>query len=293
VSNLLIGVLGVLAVAAMGAILKWGRGAFAAIRTALVPDHRALYQRPAWGLMAVQSGGLNSVRLVIACAPSRSLHRTRFSPDAAIRLIRSQFPGQFLDQPAVSDLRTGVKFTVSSIGSTQDGYAWVWVTGRLDLSTYVRLHPTKDGRLVISIMDILRPIAQVAEAMASPAYAEVFSSPRWPFHRHFDWFIGVGGDLVRDDGATVPWGDLGFPGRRPQRASAEQYPYCPPAGFAKDQLRNWSPRRPISDLLRAFLEDFLLTNGYHDVDSAITDILQAFATSDRLPAAAPSAEITE
>jgi len=284
VSNLLIGILGVLAVAATGVALKWGKQALAAIRAALTPDHKALYRQPAWGLMAVQSGGLKSIRLVIASAPSRSLRRATFSPDAAIQLFRAQFPGQFPDQPAASDLRTGVKFTVSPTGSTKDGYPWAWVTGRLDLSTYIQLTP-KDGRFIVPVMDILRPIAQVAEAVASPAYAEVFGSPRWPLRRHVDWFIGIGGDLVRDEGATVPWDGLEFRGRRPQRAGTQQYPYCPPSGFARDRLRSWNPQRPVSDLLRAFLEDFLQTNGYHDVDGAITDTLKAFKTSHQLPAA--------
>jgi hypothetical protein len=280
-------------VAATGAALKWGKQVLAAVRTALLPDHRALHQRPAWGLMAVQSGGLNSLRMVIACAPSRSLRRAILSPDAAIRLIRNQFPGQFPDQPAVSDLHTGVKFTASPSGSTQDGYAWAWVTGRLDLSTYLQLVPTKDGRIIVPLMDILRPISQVAQAMASEAYDQVFRRPRWPFRRRFDWFIGVGGDLVRDDGATVPWDDLDFPGRRPQRAGTQQYPYCPPSGFARDRLRNWDPKRPISDLLRVFLEDFLQTNGYHDVQGAIADTLETFETGHGLPVAAAPAQIPD
>src|SRR6266700_5195551 len=178
-SNLLIGVLGVLAVAATGALLKWGKQAFSAIRTAVMRDHKALHRTPAWGLMAVQSDGPSRIRLVIACAPSRSLRRPSFSPDAGIRLIRMHFPGQFPDQPAVSDVRTGVKFTASPTGSTENGYAWAWVTGRIDLSTYIDLKPI-GGRYIVPVTAILEPIAQVAEAVASPGYREVFGLRRWP-----------------------------------------------------------------------------------------------------------------
>jgi len=45
-SNLAIGVLGVLAVAATGALLKWGKQAFVAIRAAITPDHKALLRQP-------------------------------------------------------------------------------------------------------------------------------------------------------------------------------------------------------------------------------------------------------
>jgi hypothetical protein len=292
VSNVLIGIFGTLAVAAVGAALKWGKQALAAIRAKLTPDHQALFQRPAWGLMTVQSDGIKRIRLVIACAPSRSLHRTTFSPDAAIRLICSQFPGRFPDQPATSDLRTGVKFTASPTGSTQDGYAWAWVTGRLDLSTYIQMEPAS-GRFVVPVMDILQPIAQVADAVASPAYAGVFGSPRWPRPRRFDWFIGISGDLVRDDGGTVPWDDLDFPGRRPQRAGTQQYPYCPTGGFAREQLRSWNPKRPLSHLLQVFLADFLQTNGYHDIDDAITDTIKALKTSHSVSAATAPAQLSD
>jgi hypothetical protein len=41
-----------------------------------------------------------------------------------------------------------VKFTVLPTGGLDDGYACVWVTGRLDLSTYIDLQAT-DGRYVV------------------------------------------------------------------------------------------------------------------------------------------------
>lgn len=291
-SNLAIGVLGVLAVAAAGALLKWGKQALVAIRTAVTPDHKALYRTPAWGLMAVGSGGPDRIWLVIACAPSRSLREASFSPDAAIRLIHRQLPGQFPDQPASSDVRIGVKFTVSPTGSTEDGYSWAWVTGRIDLSTYIYLKPT-DGRYIVPIMAILEPVAEMAGAVTSPAYREVFGFRHWPFRRRFDWFIGVGGELVRDDGCTVPWDDLDFPGRQPQRAGAHQYPYCPPGGFARERLRNWNPRRPTRELLKAFLEDFLQTNGYHGIDAAVTDTLVAFEASRALPIVTEAGQVPE
>ena len=291
-SNLVIGVLGVLAVAATGALLKWGKQGFAAIRAAVTPDHKALYRTPAWGLMAVQSDGRSRIRLVIACAPSRSLRRASFSPDAAIRLIHRQFPGQFPDQPAASDVRTGVKFTFSPSGSTEDGYGWVWVTGRIDLSTYIDLEPI-GGRYLVPIMTILEPIADMAEAVASTNYRDVFGSRGWPLGQGYDWFIGVAGELLREDGCTVPWDDLQFPRRRPQRAGAQQYPYCPLGGFARERLRSWSPRLPIREVLKAFLEDFLETNGYHDIDAAVTDTLVAFEASRALPKTVDTAGVPE
>ena len=79
------------------------------------------------------------------------------------------------------------------------------------------------------------------------------------------------------DGATVPWSDLEFPGRRPKRAGAGQYPFCPPGGYASSRLRGWNPRRPVSELLALFLDDFLKQNGYHAIGDAVTDTTETAA----------------
>ena len=147
--------------------------------------------------------------------------------------------------------------------------------------------------MILSLMDILRPIAQMAEAVASPAYARTFGELRWPFRPRFDWFIGVGGEFVRDDGCTVPWDDLGFPGRRPASRRHPAIPLLCPLRLRQRPLRNWNPKRPVGDLLRAFLEDFLQTNGYHDISGAIADTIEAFTTGRGLLAAAPPAQVPD
>ena len=54
-----------------------------------------------------------------------------------------------------------------------------------------------------------------------------------------------------------------------------QQPFCPPAGYASQALRNWNLRRPESDLVQVFLRDFLYQNGYHNIDEAVGDTLGA------------------
>ena len=82
------------------------------------------------------------------------------------------------------------------------------------------------------------------------------------------------------DGATVPWSDLEFPGRRPKRAGAGQYPFCPPGGYAGSRLRGWNPRRPVSELLALFLDDFLKQNGYHAIGNPVADTIEAATASE-------------
>ena len=216
-SGVVIGVIGALAVAAVGAALKWGKAALAAVMRRVRPDHRTLTARPAWALVASGvSGNRSAVRVLVACAPSRSLRPASIDPDLAIQFILSSFPGMFPDEPALSLPREGVKFTISPDGSPSDGFAWAWASGRVDLSAIISLEPGPDGRFVIPVLEILRPIALLAEAVSGPAYSRVYGKTRFRLPRRFDWFIAVSTDLVRPaDGATVPWSDLEFPGRRP------------------------------------------------------------------------------
>lgn len=273
--TVLVSVIPPLTVAAILGFSQTARRAVAALWRRSRPDHGALHQQPAWGLGHVGTTGLPSVRFIAACAPSRSLRRTELDPDAAIHFVRDRFPGIFPDQPAYSSPRDGVRFDLTD-GTRSDGYAWVWASGRIDLCLSIQPAPTKDGRIVLPVLDILRPIALLADAVASPSYTDVFGKPRLFLRRRFDWFIGVSGELTHLDNCTVSWDDLSFPGRRPERAGTRQHPFCPPTGFAKDQLINWNPRRPVADLLAAFLNDFLKTNGYHNLQDAITDTLAAF-----------------
>jgi hypothetical protein len=279
VSGVVIGVIGALAVAAVGAGLKWGSAVLAAVMRRVRPDHRTLTARPAWSLVASGvSGNRSAVRVLVACAPSRSLRPASIDPDLAIEFIRSSFPGMFPDEPALSLPREGVKFTVSPEGSPSDGFAWAWASGRVDLSAIITLEPGPDGRFVIPVLEILRPVALLADAVSGPAYSRVYGKTRTRLPRRFDWFIAVSTDLVRpSDGATVPWSDLEFPGRRPKRAGADQYPFCPPGGYAGSRLRGSNPRRPVSELLALFLDDFLKQNGYHAIGDAVADTIEAAA----------------
>ena len=278
-SGVVIGVIGALAVAAVGAALKWGKAVLAAVMRRVRPDHRTLTARPAWSLVASGvSGNRSAVRVLVVCAPSRSLRPASIDPDLAIEFIRSSFPGMFPDEPALSLPREGVKFTVSPEGSPSDGFAWAWASGRVDLSALISLEPGPDGRFVIPVLEILRPVALLAEAVSGPAYSRVYGKTRTRLPRRFDWFIAVSTDLVRtSDGATVPWSDLEFPGRRPKRAGASQYPFCPQGGYASSRLRGWNPRHPVSELLALFLDDFLKQNGYHAIGDAVADTIEAAA----------------
>ena len=145
-SGVVIGVIGALAVAAVGAGLKWGKAVLAAVMRRVRPDHRTLTARPAWSLVASGvSGNRSAVRVLVACAPSRSLRPASIDPDLAIEFIRSSFPGMFPDEPALSLPREGVKFTVSPEGSPSDGFAWAWASGRVDLARSSPLNPGRTG----------------------------------------------------------------------------------------------------------------------------------------------------
>jgi hypothetical protein len=74
--------------AAVGALttasLKWGRSALAAVMARIRRDHRTLYGGRAWALpQSVSAGAPCSVRILVACAPSRAIRKQEIDPDRA------------------------------------------------------------------------------------------------------------------------------------------------------------------------------------------------------------------
>src|SRR5262249_31166761 len=93
--------------AAVGALttasLKWGRAALAVVMARMRRDHRTLHGGDAWSLpQSVSAGAQCSVRVLVACAPSRSIRESSIDPDRAIPFIRENFPGMFPDEPSLS-----------------------------------------------------------------------------------------------------------------------------------------------------------------------------------------------
>lgn len=266
--------------AAVGALttasLKWGRSALVVLRTRIQRDHRTLHGARAWMLpQSVSAGGRCSVRVLIACAPSRAIRQLGIDPDRAIPFIRESFPGMFPDEPSLSLPREGVKFTVAKDGNSGESYVWAWAGGRVDLSVDVDLDCGLDQRFTIPILDVLRPIAMMATAVSGPGYAKVYGKNRTRLPRRFDWFIAVSMNFTHPGGWTVEWDDVAFPGRRPPRAGSGQRTFCPVGGYASAKLRDWKAGSSVAELLAVFLDDFLKQNGYHDVGDAITDAVTA------------------
>jgi hypothetical protein len=281
------------------ACLKWGRSVLAFARSRVRRDHRTLYGGRAWALpQSVSAGRQCSVRVLVACAPSRSIRRSDIDPDCAIPFIRESFPGMFPEEPSLSLPQEGVKFTVASHGTSGDGYAWAWVSGRVDLAVDVPLDCGPDQRFFLPLIDVLRPVALMAAAVSGLGYAKVYGKTRTRLPRRFDWFIAVSMTITHPSALTVEWDDVAFPGRRAPRAGSGQRTFCPVGGYAAAKLRNWKAGSSVTELLAVFLEDFLKQNGYHDVADAINDAAAA-ATMPELHANAadaselPAAEGTE
>jgi hypothetical protein len=285
VTGVLISVLGALAVAAAAAGIKWGRSFLAALLARIRPDHGALNHGRAWGLYAgVTAGQQCAIRVLVACAPSRSLARSyAIDPDRAIPFVRESFPGMFPDEPAVSLPQEVVRFSADPDGSSTSGYAQVWPTGRVDLAVDIVLDRGPDQRFTIPLMEVLRPITLMAAAVSGPGYARVFGRTRTRQPRRFDWFIAVSTTFLRPDACTVQWDGITFPGRCPPRAGTTQINFCPTGGYARERLRNWKAGGPESAMLAAFLEDFLEQNGYHDVGPAVADAIAAATTPQVAP----------
>jgi hypothetical protein len=275
-STILVGVLSAVAGALVTTILKWPIRLWTYLRTHLPPDHSSLYG-PGWALTTTTSG-CDRIRVQVVAAPDRSLPAAPIDPDRAIRFVHERFPGRFPPSPAFSIPSEGVRFDISLAG-INEGYIWVWRSGRVDLDHYIVPNHDEQGRVIVPVLEILDQIKQVFDAMTSPAYKVVFPRRGIRRSRRFDWFIGVSPSITRPDGVTTSWNDVEFPGRRPSRAGTYQQAFCPPGGFAQGALRSWPSRRGYTALLQIFLLDFLHQNGFHDCGGAIDDTLAAFSQS--------------
>lgn len=259
--------------------LKWGRSALAIARARVRRDHRALYGGRNWSLpQSPSAGGQCSVRLLVACAPSRAIRESDIDPDHAIRFVRESFPGMFPDEPSLSLPHQGVKFTVATQGNPSDGYAWTWANGRVDRAVDILLDCDANQRFLIPLVEVLRPITMMAAAVSGPGYSKVYGKTRSRLPRRFDWFIAVSMTFTHPNALTVEWDDVAFPGRRPPRAGSGQGTFCPVGGYAAAKLRSWKAGGSAEKLLALFLEDFLKQNGYHDLADAIMDSVAAATT---------------
>jgi len=261
----------------VGTMVNWGESIVSWIRRRVTPDHRPIASGSGW-LSTMAASSTDQARVLVCCAPNRSLRRREVNPDQAVALILSQFADIFPDRPVFSMPEYGVRF--ESGRGVNDGYAWAHASGRIDLCVTVPTTAGDGEPISIAVLDVVHVVSRVLDAVRSSAYAETFG-PRLPgFRRRFDWAIAVSSTLVPAGGVgSMSWQRLTFPGVTPSRAGTEQQAFCPPGGYAAQALRSWDLRRPGSDLSRIFLRDFLYQNGFHNIDQAVADTLRALEGS--------------
>lgn len=255
----------------VGTALQWGQRVADRLRRWLRPDHRPIATGSGWQASMVGTQ-TDQVRVLVCCAPNRSLRRRSLDPDPAITFVHSQFGELFTGEPVFSMPKFGVRFERLADGN--DDYLWVHTSGRVDLCLTV---PTTEGAgpRVVGALDLLRPLLRMRTAMRSDAYAATHDIRRPRFACRYDWAFSVTPTVQVPDRGGVSWDDLAFPGRRPPRAGTEQHASCPPAGYAAEDLRNWNLRRSAAELVRTVLADLLAENGFHHVDDAVNDVVAA------------------
>jgi hypothetical protein len=160
-------------------------------------------------------------------------------------------------------------------GGSSD-HVWVCVNGKVHLSVTVPVVVGPDGRRTLDITDVMRPLATVARAVSSADFRLLHGLPRRAVRMTTDWIIGVSMYSQVDGTPVSSWTELAFPEASAPRLVADRQPFCPPAGYAGEQLQNWGAHRPVPDLIRIFLESFLAENGYHDFDQALEQTVSNF-----------------
>lgn len=259
--------------AVVSGLFKWGGQLAARVRAWFRPDHAPLGAGE-WPLYT-SFDATPKIRVLVACAPTRSLRKKEVDPDLAIGFARSKFGGRLAPEPIFSRPQTGVRFREAG-QATDMAYLWIWTAGRVDYSTFVETIPTESGGQALPLVEVVEPIVTVARAMASREYRRLFPR-RWAeLPRRFDWFIAVGTHTRREgEEAPKPWTELAFPGTPPPRAAGEQDPFCPPQGYATEALRSWKFRGSVDQLVAVFADSFLKQNGYNRCGAAIADVTRA------------------
>jgi hypothetical protein len=243
------------------------------LRRRFRPDHLTLRGGP-WQYHLPPDAGPSDVRVLVVCAPSRSLRRPSIDVDRAIAFVHTHFPGSFGADPTYSNVRDGVRFTNSTATGIDNGRALVASTGRLDFVLPVAVSSDEVGHRRVDVLALLEPISAVARAVQDATYPQVLRVRRTLRSRRFDWCIGVSVTSHGSTGAQEAWHELVLPGR-PARRATEQRPFCPTEGYAAAGLTSRRASRPVDDLLRLFLVSFFECNGYHDFHDAIIDVLDA------------------
>jgi hypothetical protein len=263
-----------LALGLLAAATQWGRNLVRRVIGRWQLDHRTLHS--GWPVHLPPEGSGTGARVAVFCAPSRHFRRTRFDVAKAVAFAHNELA--FAGRVAYSGVDDGIRIEPEQPDEPFD-HAWVWQTGKLDLSVSIPIAIDPDGRRVLDVFELMKPVATVGHAIRSQAYLHVHALPRHRIHQRTDWMVGVSIESRLADFTSVPsWEALRFPIAAPPRLAADAKPFCPPTGYGTDRLRG-SWRRPpsLDEVLITFLSAFLAQNGYHDFDSVVEETVRQAA----------------
>ncbi len=261
--------------AGLGVAWRWGSSLPGSVRRRYTSDHQTLHAGP-WQVHLPPDCDSADARMVVVCAPSRRLHTSAFSPDAAVAFAHQQL--LFAGEPAYSSVNDGVRLEpVGDTGGLTD-FVWVCTNGKIHVSLMVPITiDPETGRRQLDLMELVKPLERIAEAVGAPQYRQLYELPVRGGRLKMDWLIGVSMYSRPAPTSSVPsWNDLVFPGTPPPRLVTNRDPFCPPAGYAAGALNDWDGGRTV-ELLRTFLESFLAENGYHDFQSVIDSTIARYA----------------
>lgn len=127
----------------------------------------------------------------------------------------------------------------------------------------------------LALLDVMMPIAQMAETYSGPTLARVLKR-----RRRVDWYVGLTPAAITPVG-SAPWLKLTFPGRQPGGRATLARPACPSTGYAASGLRSRRRRDSTQGLVELVVRDLLVESGYFDVAEAVDDAVRAVTNALR------------
>jgi hypothetical protein len=244
------------------ALARWAREGAVWVSRRIRPDHapiRVLSMRPNQFAMVRHF-------VYAAVAPSRSCARP-FDDQAVRRAIAfagRAAPATFGEQPDISDGSMSLFYREGADGARERALA-VRTSGLVELLWSLELHPREEGQLVLPASAVLKPLLNLAEAVAGEEYAQVSG-----LHHRRRRFGKVDWSFMMTCAATLPggretWSAIEVPGDPPPRARGQHGGAFPTQGIGMRSVR----RSAGHDVVGDFLSSLLVANGYHELGDTV------------------------
>ncbi len=252
-------------------LIGGARSLAAAAQRAIRADHATLNQRSVRSCSAPMTHAF----LYAGVAPARRVRR----PSRDFGVLASALASR-LNLPPLPHLASAQmqRFVALDQEGSYARSLEIRTSGMVELLWALVQLPTPDGAWALDASEACRQLAAFASLIGSDEYARLLGRSRLARRhgRRVDWVLAVT-VTSRNDGSGRGWRDIIAPGHALARATGHEFGFMPPAPYGASRLRNVRRSESPRAIVTVLLEEWLLANGYLDVDTVVPEITAAAA----------------